>query len=177
MDVNDDGWEDIFACDDNNPSHIWLNDGTGNFALSNIIDFNIHPWSIGGDPADAGNYGSVWTDFDNDGDVDLYIAKCRQGVGSSSDPRRVNLLYVNNGNSTFTQMDTAYGVADSMESWTSNFSDIDNDGDLDLLITEQNSPSRILENDGTGHYSDITSITDSIGCTLIENPVVEVISE
>ena len=28
----------------------------------------------------SGNYGSVWTDFDRDGDIDLYIAKCRQFV-------------------------------------------------------------------------------------------------
>ena len=32
----------------------------------------------------SGNYGTVFSDFDSDGDVDLYIAKCRQFV---SDPR------------------------------------------------------------------------------------------
>ena len=44
---------------------------------------------------DQRNYGTVFSDFDSDGDVDLYIAKCRQFVSDPQDPRRINQLWVN----------------------------------------------------------------------------------
>lgn len=160
LDVNNDGWEDVFLCDDNAPAHIYTNDGTGNFAASNIINFQIHPWNVGNDPADSGNYGSVWTDFDNDGDMDLYIAKCRQASNDPNDPRRIDVLFVNDGNNNFTNMDTAYGVANGAQTWTASFGDLDNDGDQDLMVTNHDINSQIFENDGTGHYTDITINTN-----------------
>ena len=172
LDVNNDGWEDIFMCDDNAPAHIYMNDGTGNFAASNIINFTLHPGNIGNDPKDSGNYGSVWTDFDNDGDLDLYIAKCRQASNDPNDPRRIDVLFQNNGNGTFTNQDTTYGVANGAQTWTASFGDIDNDGDQDLMVTNHDVNSQIFENDGTGHYSDITINTNfvvSTGYTPIES--------
>jgi hypothetical protein len=154
-DFNNDGWIDLFCCDDNGESTIYLNDGTGNFtdSGSSVINFDVT------ETDDSGNYGSVWTDFDNDGDLDLYIAKCRQGVNSSTDGRRINVLFVNNGNGTFTSNAAEYGINIGWQSWTASFGDIDNDGDFDLLITNHDHASQILENDGTGHYTEITSST------------------
>src|SRR4029453_10202374 len=149
-DINNDGWEDVFACDDNDESHIWLNDGTGMFNVSNIIDFDVTPTD------DSGNYGSVWTDFENDGDIDLYIAKCRQGVNDPGDGRRIDVLFVNDGNNNYTEDAASYGLNDSAEAVTCNFSDIDNDGDLDCIVTDYDVPARLLENDGTGHMTNIT---------------------
>jgi len=158
MDVNNDGWADVFACDDNAPAHIWLNDGAGNFAVSNIINFAVHPGSTsGGDPWDSGNYGSVWSDVDNDGDIDLHIAKCRQSTGDFNDPRRIDVLFLNNGNGTFTEDAASRGLADSDQTWTTNFADWDNDGDLDAIKTEENTPPHLLQNDGTGHFTDATA--------------------
>lgn len=150
-DINNDGWEDIFACDDDAESHIWLNNGNGNFTVSHIIDFDVT------NTDDSGNYGSVWTDFDNDGDVDLYIAKCRQGVASPSDGRRIDVLFENDGNNNYTSNAAEYGLADSAETWTCNFADIDNDGDLDAIQTDYDVPAKLLENDGTGHMTNITN--------------------
>lgn len=154
-DFNNDGWIDLFCCDDNGESTIYLNDGTGNFtdSGSSIINFNITPTD------DSGNYGSVWTDFDNDGDFDLYIAKCRQGVTNPTDGRRINVLFENNGDGTFTSNAAQYGINIGWQSWTSSFGDIDNDGDQDLLLTNHDYESQIFENDGTGHYTDITATT------------------
>jgi hypothetical protein len=151
MDVNNDGWEDIFGCDDNSESHIWLNNGDGNFTVSHIIDFDVT------NTDDSGNYGSVWSDFDNDGDVDLYIAKCRQGVNDPSDGRRIDVLFVNDGNNNYTSNAQEYNLNDSAETWTCNFADIDNDGDLDCIQVESDVPSLLKENDGTGHMTDITA--------------------
>jgi hypothetical protein len=150
-DINNDGWEDIFGCDDNAENHIWLNNGSGNFLVSNIIDFDVT------DTDDSGNYGSVFTDFDNDGDVDLYIAKCRQAVNDPADGRRIDVLFVNDGNNNYTSDAAAYGLADSAQTWTANFADIDNDGDLDVIQTDYDVPANLLENDGTGHMTNITA--------------------
>ncbi len=153
IDANNDGWVDLFTCDDNGESTIYMNDGTGNLFVSNIIDFNVTTTD------DSGNYGSVWTDFDNDGDLDLYIAKCRQGVNSPTDGRRINVMFVNNGDGTYTEDAAEYGINVGWQSWTASFGDIDNDADLDLLLTNHDFESQIFENDGTGHYTDITAST------------------
>lgn len=163
-DINNDGWIDIFACDDNAASHVYINNGAGSFAISTIINFDVTTTD------DSGNYGSVWTDFDNDGDCDLYIAKCRQGVTNPADGRRINVMFVNNGNGTFTEAAATYSIAVGAQSWTASFGDIDNDADFDLLLTNHDVPTMILENDGTGHYSDITSTTNvSLTGTPIES--------
>ncbi len=167
-DFNNDGWADLFCCDDNAASHIYLNNGSGGFALSSIINFSL---PNGSDI--SGNYGSVWTDFDNDGDLDLYIAKCRQGVGQTTDPRRIDVLFVNDGANNFTEMAATYGVANGWQTWTASFGDLDNDGDLDLLATNHDHESQIFQNDGTGHYTDITSTTgfDITDITPIESVI------
>jgi hypothetical protein len=153
VDANNDGWADLFTCDDNGESTVYINDGTGNLVVSTIINFNVTTTD------DSGNYGSVWTDFDNDGDLDLYIAKCRQGVNSPTDGRRINVMFVNNGDGTFTEDAAEYGINVGWQSWTASFGDIDNDADLDLLLTNHDYESQIFENDGTGHYTDITAST------------------
>jgi len=151
-DFNNDGWIDLFVCDDNAMSHIYLNGGTGTLTESGTtINFDV----TGTD--DSGNYGSVWTDFDNDGDLDLYIAKCKQGVTNPADGRRINVMFVNDGNNNFTENAAAYNINIGWQTWTASFGDIDNDGDLDLLVTNHDHASQILENDGTGHYTDITA--------------------
>jgi hypothetical protein len=156
MDVNNDGWIDIFACDDNSYSKLWVNNGSGSFpaeAGNTVINFDITPGqSTGSSNDDSGNYGSVWTDFDNDGDVDLYIAKCRQSVSSGTDARRIDVLFVNNGG-TFTSQAASFGLGSGDQDWTSSFGDIDNDGDFDLFLTKHNTTSKIYLNDGGGTFT------------------------
>ena len=160
-DFNNDGWLDAFVCDDNAPSHIFANDGSGTLVASNIINFALNPTiTYGNDPADSGNYGSAWTDFDNDGDLDLYVAHCRQSTNNPSDLRRINRLFQNNGDGTFTENAAAYNIAVGWQTWTSSFGDIDNDGDFDLLLTNHDYASMIMLNDGSGHYTDITPSTN-----------------
>lgn len=170
-DFNNDGWIDIMCCDDNAASHIYLNDGAGNYlSQSSIINFNLPNGSD-----NSGNYGSVWTDFDNDGDLDLYIAKCRQGVNNPADPRRINVMFVNNGNGTFTENAAAYNINSGWQSWTASFGDIDNDGDLDLMVTNHDHASQVFQNDGSGVY---TEITTSTGFTVSDiNPIESVIED
>ena len=152
-DINNDGHNDYWACHDDAAPRQWLNSGTGNGNLSyaDIIDYPTDPTSDM-----SGNYGSVWIDFDNDGDLDLYIAKCRQGVNNPNDPRRWNRLFVNDGNGNYTDRAAEFGIQVRNQSWTADFGDIDNDGDLDLVITNHDATIQLFENDGTGNFTEIT---------------------
>jgi ASPIC and UnbV/FG-GAP-like repeat/Secretion system C-terminal sorting domain/Ig-like domain CHU_C associated len=152
-DINNDGWLDAFTCHDDGESRIWGNDGTGTFILHDEwIDMATTPASD-----NSGNYGSVWTDFDNDRDLDLYIAKCRQGVNNPNDPRRINALFVNDGLNNYSEQAGKYGLKIGWQSWTSDFQDIDNDGDMDCLVTNHDYPLQLLVNDGAGHFTDIAA--------------------
>ena len=151
-DINNDSWLDIFACHDDGVAKIFGNNGAGQFVYQPTwIDLTTVPSSD-----NSGNYGSVWSDVDNDNDLDLYIAKCRQGVNDPTDPRRINQLFLNNGDGTYTQdIGNAAGLRIGAQSWTADFGDIDNDGDFDCLVTNHDVPSMLLENDGAGHFTDI----------------------
>lgn len=146
IDLNNDGWLDLYACNDNGENKRFRNDGSGNF----IEDPSIAPAN-----QDEGNYATVWCDYDNDGDQDFYLSKCIFGA-SPGDPKIINLLYQNNGNGTFTEVGNAAGVADPAQSWLADFGDIDNDGDFDLFVVNHEDSSRLYENLGNGIFQDIT---------------------
>lgn len=153
-DIDNNGWADIFGCNDVGTSKMWGNDGAGNFpATTAFFSPATYPASD-----NSGNYGTIWTDFDNDGDVDLYVAHCRQGVNSSTDPRRINQLFINQGNNQYV-LDSfnVHGLNIGAQTWTASFEDIDNDTDFDLLITNHNVASQLLLNDGAGNFTDITN--------------------
>lgn len=154
-DINNDGRLDIFACHDVGPSRIYLGNGLGSFERdTTLIDTELN----GGGENDSGNYGSLFTDVNNDGHVDLYVAKCRQGVSDPTDPRRINLLYINNGDSTYTEEAADWGIASGEQSWSADFGDIDNDGDMDLLLGQHTGQYvQVYENNGDSTFSDITS--------------------
>ncbi len=151
VDINNDGWSDFFACHDDAESRIWENDQGQFVEADNWIDMTTVPASD-----NSGNYGSIWTDFDNDGDIDLYIAKCRAGVTDPNDPRRVNVLYENDGAGNFTETAAAHGLALGDQSWAADFADYDNDGDFDCFISNHMSPSVLLRNDG-GVFVDVSA--------------------
>lgn len=151
-DINNDGHNDYWACHDDGAPKQWLNNGSGTLSYADIIDYTTNPASDM-----SGNYGSVWTDFDNDGDLDLYIAHCRQGVNNPDDPRRWNRLFVNDGSNNYTDQAEDYGVQVRFQSWTADFGDIDNDGDFDMVLTNHDNDIQLFENDGTGHFTEITA--------------------
>ncbi|MBX2927063.1 MAG: PKD domain-containing protein [Saprospiraceae bacterium] len=152
-DINLDGLADIFACHDLGLSVPMRNTGNGGF----VVDYNlINPVST--IPSDnSGNYGSVWIDYNNDGKLDLYISKCRGGVSNPLDGRRLNLLFRNNGNGTFTEVAEAAGLRPFAQSWATDFADIDNDGDLDCFIIDHEGISRLYLNNSFGQFTDVTA--------------------
>lgn len=151
-DVDNDGRTDIFACHDNGAPNLWFTPASGQPAYNGTyIDWSTTPASDM-----SGNYGSSFIDFDNDGDLDLYISHCRQGVNNPDDPRRWNRLFVNDGTNHYTDQAAAFGVDDHEQTWTTDFGDYDNDGDLDMVSNEHSTGTQLFENDGTGHFTNVT---------------------
>lgn len=152
-DINSDGWLDAFMCHDDGESHLWRNNALGTLLPDQtLIDMTIYPGSD-----NSGNYGSVWTDFDRDGDIDCFIAKCRQFVNDPYDPRRTNVLLVNDGNNNYEDKAHERGLVNLEQSWTSDFADVDNDGDFDCLITTHSATLQLYENDGYGYFTNVTA--------------------
>ncbi|MBL4586921.1 MAG: VCBS repeat-containing protein [Flavobacteriales bacterium] len=144
-DMDADGDLDFFSCGDTGPSGIWENDGSGNFSYSGD---DIIPMTPTGGWDGSGNYGSTFTDYDLDGDLDLYITHCRQNVGSSTDLRRINQMFINDGNGNYAEDFTNNnGLRIGAQSWTTDFQDMDNDGDFDAFITNHDVPNMLMENE------------------------------
>ncbi|MCX4242459.1 FG-GAP-like repeat-containing protein [Paraliomyxa miuraensis] len=153
-DIDNNGTLDLFVCHDDGLSAPLSNDGSGNFTYDTGL---INPVSTV--PSDnSGNYGTVWTDYDDDGDLDLYIAKCRLSVNDPMDGRRLNLLFENDGNGNYTDVAEARGLRPGAQSWVMDFGDIDNDGDMDGFLVNHDMLSQLYENPGGGApFVDITA--------------------
>ncbi len=150
-DVDNDGMVDLFVCNDDAAGVFWKNVAGAYPATTNFFSVN----NPGTD--NSGNYGSIWTDIDNDGDIDFYIAHCRQGT-PAGDARRLDQLFINDGAGNFTlDAANARGLRNTAMTWTASFDDIDNDGDLDCILTETDKASELFLNDGNGYFTDATA--------------------
>ncbi|MGH7679812.1 MAG: VCBS repeat-containing protein [Gemmatimonadaceae bacterium] len=128
-DIDNDGLADLFFAGNQVSSRLYLN--KGGLRFEDITE------SAGVKTArQAGGVSLV--DINADGYLDIYVAV--SGPPWSKGPDRANLLFVNNGNRTFTEQAAKYGVADTSFSTHSAFLDYDADGDLDLYILN-NSPA------------------------------------
>jgi len=112
-------------------------------------------------------FGANWFDVDNDSDLDLFVANghiidnialFREGVAGSALADRTyeqpNHLYLNDGSGSFTEVHERAGTGMALEkvSRGSAVGDMDNDGDLDVLISNSNQAADYLRNDTvTGH--------------------------
>jgi hypothetical protein len=147
VDINNDGHLDIFVCHDVQPNVYYMNDGNGN------LTFN--QGGIGDHPQ-GGNYGSLWVDYDNDGDQDLFLAKCRGGSSTA----KFNELHRNDGNGVFTNVSVAANLYDPLQTWSSAWNDYDNDGFMDVVVGASSSADgshKLMKNNGNGTFSNITT--------------------
>lgn len=123
QDLNNDGNLDVFSCHDIAPNCYYLNDGSDNltFYQSTVTPGAMTFGTIGG------NYATLFTDFDNDGDSDVFVSKC------SGPPCE---LHRNDGNGVYTDISAIAEInVTPIQTWSSAIADFDNDGDMDIIIT------------------------------------------
>ncbi|MBC8375859.1 MAG: VCBS repeat-containing protein [FCB group bacterium] len=148
VDYDYDGDLDLFVTNigKNDRNILYQNDGRG--TLKPLFDNPMFEHVKYSDNGGGASKGHTWGDFDNDGDLDLYIAN-----GTYQDDMR-NFFYVQGKNGQFTRIshdplttdaDTSAGVA---------WADYDNDGDLDLFVANWGSDDQdnaLYRNETTGN--------------------------
>lgn len=149
VDINNDGNLDAFACHDVAPNVYYLNDGNGN------LSFNQGGF---GDHNTGGHYATIWFDYDNDGDLDMFISKCSgggQGAGA-----KFNEMHRNNGDGTYTNVSTQANMNHAVQTWSSAVNDFDNDGFMDVIVGASSFADGghlFMHNNGDGTFTDIAS--------------------
>ena len=104
-------------------------------------------------PEDTGS-GIAWGDIDGDDDVDLYVVNFLPRSGASKTSEGENRLYRNDAD-RFTDVTEVAGVGDvDGFGMGASFADFDDDGDLDLYVTNVG-PNRLFRNLGGGKFEEV----------------------
>jgi hypothetical protein len=142
IDYDKDGDLDLFvtrgkAGGENNM--LYRNDGAPGFSFTAMTGLVV---SQDGQPSD----GATWGDYDNDGDDDLFVVNW-YGIS--------NMLYRNDGSGAFTRILTGPPVSDGGYSETASWGDYDNDGFLDLAVSNSAGDLKefLYHNNGDGTFS------------------------
>jgi enediyne biosynthesis protein E4 len=149
-DFDNDGDEDLFVTNlVGETNTLYVNNGSGLFedrtAAAGLAVPSL-PYT---------GFGTAWFDFDNDGWLDLLVAngavRIRESVARATDPFPLderNQLFHNLGTGRFEEVTSRAGAVFALSevSRGAAFGDVDNDGDVDVLVTNNNGPARLLIN-------------------------------
>ena len=143
-DVDNDGWPDLYITNDFwSPDGFYHNNGDGTFSPITAVMVQHTPMS---------SMGIDFADINNDGLTDYFVSKMisrdhtkrmtQHGMMDMSPPppdtapqMMQNMLYLNNGDGSFSDISWMADVAASEWTWSVKFADLDLDGFVDLLIT------------------------------------------
>lgn len=100
--------------------------------------------------------GLTFVDFDHDGDVDLFVTGSPLSSGSGP-----NVLWRNNGNSTFTEWTKPAGLTGEGHTTGVTISDVNNDRAIDLVVTGDSATPTIYENKREGPFKVVPLYKDS----------------
>jgi hypothetical protein len=169
-DFNNDGLTDLFFCGNHANNTLYFNEGQLKFSdvtqQAGIVSKG--KWSTG----------ATLVDINEDGWLDIYVSNSGP---TNNREALANQLYVNNQDGTFTEQAAAYGIADDSRTTQSAFFDMDNDGDLDLIVmnhslrnyegnavkweakfnsldpmVQKQDVNTLYRNEGNGKFTDIT---------------------
>jgi hypothetical protein len=142
VDYNNDGYLDLFVTEYMETRFNLLYKNNGDETFTSITNSALTQEA-------KRSIGATWADYDNDGDMDVFIPATN---GES------NSLYRNDGADVFTKM-TAIGIApDNANSVGCSWGDYDNDKDLDLFVTNTSDQDNFFyQNNGDGTFTAITN--------------------
>lgn len=129
----------------NHPNSLLQNDGKGNFR-----DVSYES-GIAGD--DFPTQTAAWSDFDRDGDLDLF-------VGNEQHPSQ---LFLNDGEGHFVDSATQYGLTVNAFTKGVAWGDYNSDGFPDLYVSNYMSPNVMFRNDGGKGFTDVTQLLGVAG--------------
>lgn len=157
-DFNDDGLNDIYTVCLSKPNRMFINRSVTN-SQNKIISFQFEDLAdesgvsstnglVSKLSANKTQIGVGLADIENDGDHDIYITNLSGK----------NQLYLNNGNAEFRNVTKQKHRGTELTGrWNAAvFGDVNNDGYLDLFVTNEESSNRLFLNDGNGYFKDIT---------------------
>ncbi len=121
-DINQDGLPDILFAGNQQSNRLYLNQG--NLSFIDITE------KAGLDSEGSWSTGVSMADVNGDGLLDIYVCKS----GPLEGPNRHNELFINNGDSTFTERAKEFGIAEIGLSQHAVFFDYDKDSDLDMYL-------------------------------------------
>ena len=159
-DYNNDGWLDLVVTNfESDPNGLFLNDREGAFADE------AYAAKFGGIGTPYVGWGVDFVDLDNDGYQDIFVAnghiydnaeEIHEGVNTFSHYAQLNHCFLNLGDGTFSEVtsQSGSGLLINKVSRGAAFADYDDDGDLDILITNSNQKPDLLRNDisNTNHW-------------------------
>lgn len=134
------------------PDTLFHNQGDGTF---------VDVTASAGIPVRFSSKGIAWGDYNNDGYMDLYIARGEAGKVPTDGSTKTS-LYRNNGDGTFTEVTDQAGVGVTANTWAAVWGDYDNDGFLDLFVTNSgdlpsNNPCFLFHNNGDGTFTNVAA--------------------
>jgi len=162
-DYDGDGWPDLYVSQYSR-SILYHNNGDGTFA--DVTE-------KAGVAAPGMATSAVWFDYDNDGRLDLFVGRfgnfekatnivCMSGMHSRVYCKptpylaRPCYLFHNNGDGTFTDVSKESGIAASpAKAWGVVAADINNDGWMDLFVSNDTVPNFLFANRGKGRFEEI----------------------
>jgi len=139
-DYDADGYVDIYVVNKAGPNVLFRNNGDGTFT-------DVTEVSGAGDR--GGGHGAAFVDYDNDGDLDIWVANWVE----NRDP---NVLYRNNGDGTFTNVNQESGISRFRPGGSHGCTvlDFDRDGLIDLFASSAEEACILLRNRGDGTFED-----------------------
>ncbi len=146
IDINQDGWPDLYVCRYDAPNLLFVNNGDGTFT-EKAKDHGL-------DIRDASVHAS-FADYDRDGDLDCYLVTNILDFSKSPLGRR-DFLLQNDGNGVFTDVTTQAGIWGLTQGHAASWFDANSDGWPDLYVANDfETPDRFYLNKGDGTFADV----------------------